>query len=721
MSTSKVPLYIVLPLALTSQFSAAQEPTEVQEITVIGRQEFLETQFTARREASTVDAAKLINQVPGGGAASNGPLTGQIQYRGMQGPRVNVRVDGMLIHGGGPNWMAPPLHHIPAALMEELVVEQGIPSIATGGGIGGAVTGVWKRPAFNSGDGWNFSGDTEAGFSSVDGGTSLAGVFGASTRNHRLYLQASLDEGDNYDTPNGEVAATQYDRRMLGLGYGFQSGIHEFDINFHRLHTDDTGTPSLPMDIDWFDTDMWNAVYRTQLDSLGIEARVYGSSVDHGMSNYLLRTAPDFSSLPLPPFAGDDKRRVLADSQETGYKLTFDMPLGVGDLTFGLEGKTGEENATVYDPDFGPFFVDNFSNIDVNSQSLFAQWSATLNRQWYVEAGIRKARVKMEAGEVDAFPAKLVDMNPDMWPMGTPPRAVWMLREGFNAGDRSKQDHNTDVVLKARYQMSDNLVVELGAAQKQRSPIYQERFLWIPLEANAGVGDGNNYVGDPNLDPESSLQFELGLDWDFGNWYFSPRFYRRKVDDFIQGVPATDMAVIGVSKNANGDPTPLMFANTEATFHGIDLTYGFELSDLWRVEGLATYVRGERDDINDNLFRITPPSYHATLIYDSSDFVARIEEVFTDRQNHLSATNTLDPDNPNNSFVPTDSYWLTNVNLSWYVNSNLTLTAGAENLFDEDYIDPLSGFNRVLGSHIPQGSQLYGTGRNLFGRLQYNW
>lgn len=269
--------------------------------------------------------------------------------------------------------------------------------------------------------------------------------------------------------------------------------------------------------------------------------------------------------------------------------------------------------------------------------------------------------------------------------------------------------------------MSDNLVVELGAAQKQRSPIYQERFLWIPLEANAGVGDGNNYVGDPNLDPESSLQFELGLDWDFGNWYFSPRFYRRKVDDFIQGVPATDMAVIGVSKNANGDPTPLMFANTEATFHGIDLTYGFELSDLWRVEGLATYVRGERDDINDNLFRITPPSYHATLIYDSSDFVARIEEVFTDRQNHLSATNTLDPDNPNNSFVPTDSYWLTNVNLSWYVNSNLTLTAGAENLFDEDYIDPLSGFNRVLGSHIPQGSQLYGTGRNLFGRLQYNW
>ena len=67
----------------------------------------------------------LISRVPGGGANHNGPLTGQIQYRGMFGPRINVRIDGMLIHGGGPNWMAPPLHHIPSALMDDLVGRTG--------------------------------------------------------------------------------------------------------------------------------------------------------------------------------------------------------------------------------------------------------------------------------------------------------------------------------------------------------------------------------------------------------------------------------------------------------------------------------------------------------------------------------------------------------------------------------------------------------------------
>jgi len=187
---------IALSLLFISTSTAVYAQDRVEEVIVIGRQEFLETEFTARRTGSNVDAAKLMNQVPGGAANNNGPLTGQIQYRGMFGPRMNVRVDGMLIHGGGPNWMAPPLHHIPAGLMEELVVEQGIASIATGGGIGGAATAYWKRPDYNLGNGWKFSGDTEAALSSVDDGASLSGVFGLSSGSQRIYVVGSADDGE---------------------------------------------------------------------------------------------------------------------------------------------------------------------------------------------------------------------------------------------------------------------------------------------------------------------------------------------------------------------------------------------------------------------------------------------------------------------------------------------------------------------------------------------
>ncbi len=712
---------ISIALTATSSLRAQDSGAGVEEITVIGRQEFIEKEFTAQRAGANVDAAKLMNQVPGGAATNNGPLTGQIQYRGMFGPRINVRVDGMLIHGGGPNWMAPPLHHIPAGLMEELVVEQGIASITTGGGIGGAATALWKRPDYNSGDGWDFTGDTEAAVGSVDSGTSLSAVLGSSSANQRLYAVGSLDSGDNYEAARGEVAATEYSRDVYGLGYGFRYGLHEFDIDIHKIATEDTGTPSLPMDIDWFETEVWNASYSTLINGIGLQARVYGSTIDHGMANYLLRPAPDFSSLPLPPFAGDDKRRVLADSEETGFKLSLDWSLAGGSAVVGVEGKDASHNATVLDPDFAPFFVNNFADTEVDSLAWFAEWSSLLGSRWYVEAGVRNARVDMNTGEVDAFPARLVDMNPAMWPMGTPPRAVWMLRESFNNSDRTQDDSVTDWVLKTRYQATDALVVELGVAQKNRVPMYQERYLWIPLEANAGIGDGNNYVGNPQLRPEQSTQFEIGLDWDFGDFYFSPRFYRRDVDDYIQGIPATSMAVIGVSANANGDPTPLMFANTDAEFTGADVTFGFRINDNWRFEGVASTVDGERKDIDDNLYRVSPDNTRLALFYEEGSYAVKFEQVLVAEQDKLSRTNTLDPTNGNNSYVPTDSYALTNVYFNWQYDSNMILSLGAENLFDEDYVDHLTGFNRVIGSVVPRGSRMFGQGRNFFGRLQYRW
>jgi len=70
---------------------------------------------------------------------------------------------------------------------------------------------------------------------------------------------------------------------------------------------------------------------------------------------------------------------------------------------------------------------------------------------------------------------------------------------------------------------------------------------------------------------------------------------------------------------------------------------------------------------NDNLYRIAPASLLAELLYEGID-----------------------------------SYALTN-------------------LFDEDYVDHLTGFNRIIDSNVPSGSRLPGTGRNLFTRIQFQW
>ena len=710
-------------VALTSHPLGAQPENAPEEITVIGSQQFLETQFTRDRTGSAADVSHLMKQIPGGNTNANGPLSGQVQYRGMAGPRINVRVDGMLIHGGGPNWMAPPLHHIPAGLMEELTVEKGVASITTGGGIGGAVTARWKKPDFGGdADGsWRWSGDFEGGFSTSDTGNNQALMAGLSSANRRIYLMGSRDEGDDFDSGERKVKATGYERDVLGLGYGLRQGGHEFEINLRRLETGETGTPSLPMDIEWFDTDLWNLRYATDLNDVGVQLRLYGSTIDHGMNNFKLRQAPDFTSLSLAPFQGDDKRFMKAESDEYGFKLTLDRALAGGTLQAGLEGRAAEHNTTVTDPDFDPFFVDNFNNNQVDQLSAFGQWSSVIGHRWYLEAGAALHRVETSAGEVDAFPARLVDQNPEAWPDGTPPRAVWLLRERFNNADRSQTDTNLDAVLKTRYQATGELVVELAAARKTRSPMYQERYIWIPLETNGGLGDGNNYMGNPELDPEVSHQIELGLDWTPGALQISPRVYFRHLDDYIQGVPVTDGVTRAVSGKANGDPTPLRLANTEARIYGADLSFGLPLPGRFRLEGQASVTRAEREDISDYLYRVAPDSIRATLSYHSGALSLRLQQVLVARQDRLSATNTDDPEDAGNSFRETPGYGLTHVFVDYTINRNLSLKAGLENLWDREYTDHLTGFNRVIDSEVPVGERLPGQGRNFFARLQYHW
>ncbi|MEQ8955323.1 MAG: TonB-dependent receptor, partial [Gammaproteobacteria bacterium] len=147
----------------------------------------------------------------------------------------------------------------------------------------------------------------------------------------------------------------------------------------------------------------------------------------------------------------------------------------------------------------------------------------------------------------------------------------------------------------------------------------------------------------------------------------------------------------------------------------------FEIANNWTVNGIASIVRGERDDIEDNLYRVNPNTLRIAANYDGGAFTVKIEQVMVADQNRISQTNSNDPSNGNNNSDPTHGYSLTNAYLNWFVDENLTLTLGVDNLFDDDYIDHLTGFNRVLDSVVPRGSRMLGPGQNFFGRLQWQW
>ena len=704
--------------ALIAPAALAQENQPLPEIVVtesMDRGQLVELEAVGPRSPEP-DAVGLLSRAPGGAFNNNGPLSGQSQYRGLFGPRMNVRVDGMYISSGGPNWMDPPLHYLPAGLIDELSLARGIAGVGTGPGIGGFVTGRTKAAQFATSTSLEMTGDATATFRSNDG-TSVSTMLGAANQRHRMHVLGSTEQGDDLKSGDGTIAGTEHDRVVYGGGYGFQQGAHEIYLQYHHTDTGLTGTPSLPLDIALFDSDRYGVSYNGEIGAVRTTAGVYGSSIEHQMSNFQLRMAPDFSGLPLPPFVDDDKRLVDAESESAGFHASFAFDAGAGEVTLGVDGHFATHDAAVSDPDVPPFFVINFNDAKRDELGAFVEWSRPIAEDWQLDLGLRYLDVSMDADVVDAQPAQLADSG--MFGPGTPPFAVRILRDRFNAADRKQSDGNVDWTISATKEFNEEWTVGFGIARKTRSASYIERYLWIPLEINAGLGDFNNYVGQIDLDPEVSHQFELSVGWQGDDAYFLPQVFYRRVDDYIQGVAVTDPVVIAVSGNAAGDPTPLTFANVDAELYGMDVAFGAKLGGPWRTAGAASWVRGKRRDIGDNLYRIAPANVRISLIHARGDWNLGAELVAFARGDKLSRTIVLNE--PRSSNEATPGYGIVNLFGQWQNDRGLGLSLGVENLFDKHYTNHLSGFNRNMGSSVAVGDRVPGVGLNFFGKVEYRW
>lgn len=694
--THPVPAHFsVLFITLGTSFSTcsfADEPRQLPDITVEGESVAGPEVYPIdlrQTPVTTPDTAALLERAPGANVNRNGPLTGLAQYRGMYGDRVNVQVNGTYISSGGPNGMDPALSYIPRSQLQSLEVIRGIAPVSSGvESIGGTIIATSRSSSFNSDETLKPGVDLTLGGATVDSSHIFGGLATAANRNHRLHAYGSEEKGSNIEIPDGKIRPSRHERRNYGAGYGFRSGDQEISFDIRRNRTDETGTPSLPMDIIFIDTDMYEASYTGKAGSYDLNGKLYYSDVDHEMSNYTLR---DVAS----PAA---QRLNQAESDTLGYRFDAGFRLGPGTLLLGSDGHFDSHDATVVNPANPAFNVEAFNDVERDAFGLFAEWTGDLAADWNLQVGARYNRIESSSGSVSHF---MAGMNP----------AIATLQNRFNSADRDNNQDNIDLVAKLNYTLSSQLSLISEAGIKRRAPSYQELYLWVPLQATNGLADGHNYVGDINLDSETAYEVGLGLDWRSNRFYAAPRLFYRYVDDYIQGTPSTDPVVIMVS-TANGDPNPLQFSNVDAKLYGIDMDWGVGFDRNWRLDGVVSYVRGERDDINDDLYRIAPLNGNAMLSYTQSHWWAGIEGVGYAKQNKVSDTNSEEK---------SDSYALMNLRGGFSLMRDLSVKLGIENALDKNYQPHLSGINRVANSDVAVGEHVPGAGRNYYATLEYRY
>ena len=647
-----------------------------------------------------LDNSDLLRMFPGGNRNANGPLTNISQYRGLFGSQNNVSIDGAGYSADCPNWMDTPLSSIPQSLTESVTLYRGLASVKTvQEGLGNGIEIASRSGGFAAGPGGATYGNATAGYGDNASAWNASLFAGWHDENNWLDAAASVDRGDDYAFDGGTVRASEFDRSQYRFGYGRRLGEADIALRAAINRTGNTGTPALPMDMRWLDSEQYSFELNTPLGPGRLELLADTLDVDHIMDNFTVRPVP-LNKMGKPTY-----RESRPTGETDSVKLVYRLDGGRLDWELGLDGRRERHDHPINDPTKEAFFIDNFVDVKRDRGGLFATatWAADA---WDLEAGLRYNRVKMDAGDVDGDLA-----IPPMSPMYVQQERLDELAAAFNAADRRQADDQWSGVLKASRPLGENVRLNLGLGRKMRSPSYQERYLWLPLTATAGLADGWTYIGDIDLEPEKSIELTAGVDWQIGELRLTPEAYYRDVSDFIQGVPSTNETANKFAMMAYGKP-PLQYGNVDAELYGFDMGYEWRLDEAWRLRGTLSYVRGKRTDEKDNLYRIAPLTSVVELIYQRERWFVSAESVAAARQDEVAAYN---------GETETAGWGILNLRGAVQLGEHFTLGLGVENLFDKVYRDHLGGYNRVRESDVPLGARIVSMGRNLYLKLNASW
>ena len=694
--------------------------------------------------AATSDTASLLRNVPGVSLYGAGAVSSLPAIHGLADDRLRIKVDGMDLIASCPNHMNPALSYLDPSNVGSLRVYAGISPVSVGGdSIGGSIVAETPAPEFAAA-GKNRLVKGEIGAFYRSNGNAFGGNLAASyaTENFSVSYAAAGAQGDNYRAgsdfkttpftgraghtlPLDEVGSSAYETRNHTLAFAFKGGAHLIEAKLGYQDLPEQLYPNQRMDM------LENTQQRVNLRYLGefawgsLEARAYHEHIDHFMDFgpdkrywYGALSGPmEPDGSPCAPIgAGTNScaagMPMYTASRNTGISLKSNLALASeGVLRLGVELQNYQLDDW-WPPSGGGMWPDTFWNIRDGKRDragVFAEWEARLTPQWLMLSGLRYEQVSTDAGEVRGYSMASNAMGNQ-----------YTEASAFNAKDRARRDHNWDIALLTRYSPAPSADLELGLARKTRTPNLYERYTWSswPMAAtmNNFVGDGNGYVGNPDLKPEVAHTLSATLDWHAAdrNWALKVTPYYTEVKDYVDAVKRS--AFTAQRYNV------LSYVNQSARLHGLDVSGQALLARNgwgdWSVKGVLNYTRGENRKSGDDLYNIMPLNARITLAHKLGNWESGVEA-----QGVSAKEDVADLRNE----IRTAGYGLLNLRTS-YSWKNLRLELGIENALNRLYYLPLGGAYLGQGRTMSMntttwawGTAVPGMGRSYYLGVNYRY
>jgi len=109
------------------------------------------------------------------------------------------------------------------------------------------------------------------------------------------------------------------------------------------------------------------------------------------------------------------------------------------------------------------------------------------------------------------------------------------------------------------------------------------------------------FMGNPNLDPERSVQGDLWIDGSFERVALHVGLFGRKIYDYITIQPTALPKRLPLSP-----PTVFQYVNGKATFRGFDASASAALSSVLTLDASLAYLHGNDDALNEPAIGVAP-------------------------------------------------------------------------------------------------------------------
>tara|TARA_R110001592_G_scaffold177325_4_gene417607 strand:- start:72 stop:2336 length:2265 start_codon:yes stop_codon:yes gene_type:complete len=742
---SKIALAVTLALSSGAVFSA-EAPVDIEQIVIEGQRHSSSSHLQSisqadlkKLSAATSDTASLLSMLAGVSVNQTGAVSSLPMIRGLSDDRLRIKVDGMDMIAACPNHMNPPLSYMAPSDVGQMTVFAGITPVSVGGdSIGGSIISESKAPEFT--DRASFTGEV-GGFSrSNNDASGFNARFTQSSENLYASYSGSYSKGDNYTaasdfktvTATGrpghslsldEVGSTAYETQNHNLRLAYKSGDDVFDAQLGYQNMPTQLYPNQRMDLLDNQQIRVNLNWKRETDWGQLQTRLYHEKVEHAMDfgpdRQLWYGSNAVGGAVCDPirFVGDPAGTCASgmpmnsDSKNTGLTISAEIDLAASGLVrLGTEFQqfSLEDYWEASGGGMGPGTFQNINNGERNRSAVFAEHELSVADDWLVMYGVRAERVERDADDVRGYSTAMNAMGMQV-----------MEANAFNNADRRHSDTNIDLTLLTRYSLNSQIELELGVAQKVRSANLYEVYPWsswtMAASMNNLVGDGNGYVGNLDLDPETARTLSGSLSWrsESGLHELSVNPYITRVDDYIDAVAANTMW-------RTGQYNVLRYQNQQAELKGVDLTLSSRLADnasgVWQLVGNLSFIDAENTDTGEGLYNIVPMQGRLSLTHQLAGWDNSLEWVFAGKKDDLSMVRNE---------AATDSYSLFNLRASHSWQS-VRVDLGVENLLDEFYFLPAGGTYVAQGmtmsmNGIPFGIGVPGMGRSLYAGVNYSF